>query len=202
MDNKTEARKLRKSGVSLAQIAVQLGAKKGTVGYWVKDISLTPEQKSRLLSRPNSYHAPKKPRGEQSKLWILSQGRLSKEGKARVAEAAVLLRAVVLDLRVYGATFDGDKTDWLVQVPSGKLAKIQVKATRQLKYGLPVVGLRCSSGHNGKRRYCDGEFDFIVGYDLYTDIAYVYSADEVTNKKNVVTTSPEFAEQWQKVLEF
>ena len=200
---KEEAITLRKQGLSLRDISSRLSVAKGTLSGWLKNVPLTPEQRSSLLSRPNSYHTPKKFRGEQSALSKLAGcSTLSREGTGRVAEAAVLLRATVLGLEVYGCVFDGDKADWLVRVPSGKIAKIQVKATRVPVLGLPTVSLTCSKGHNGKRRYMDGEFDFIVGYDLFTDTAFVYGLGDVAGNQTTVSTSDKFAEKWQKVLEF
>jgi hypothetical protein len=50
------------------------------------------------------------------------------------------------------------------------------------------------------RRYMDREFDFIVGYDLFRDTAYVFSWDEVSANKTTVTVSKDAAERWDKIL--
>jgi hypothetical protein len=62
------------------------------------------------------------------------------------------------------------------------------------------VNLRCSAGRNKFRRYTDTEFDFIIGYDFYSDTAYVFSRQECEGKKNVITTRASAAEQWGKIL--
>jgi hypothetical protein len=113
-----------------------------------------------------------------------------------------MLRLTLVGLDVYGSVFDCAKADWLVRTPSGRSAVIQVKWARDSSQGLPTIGITCSDGHNKRRRYVAGEFDFIVGYDLYTDTAYVYSEQDVENHKASVTISPEFAERWDKVLQF
>ncbi len=54
-------------------------------------------------------------------------------------------------------------------------------------------------GHNRRRRYETGEFDFIIGYYLFNDTAYVYSFDEVANHKTFITISEQHAERWDKL---
>ena len=66
--------------------------------------------------------------------------------------------------------------------------------TQNAKHGLPGILLTCTEGHGRRRRYECGEFDFIVGYYLFNDTAYVYSFDEVTKYKTLVTISEEHAE--------
>ena len=122
--------------------------------------------------------------------------------KAKIAEAAVMLRLVLQGFCPFGSVFDGDKTDWLVEIPqTGKVLKIQVKWAKGTKdIGLPLVNLQCAEGASGIRRYKKGEFDFIVGYVLFTDTAYVWSWNEVEHLKTSVSICTEAAEQWKKLL--
>lgn len=114
-----------------------------------------------------------------------------------------MLRLTVAGLDVYGSVFDGSKADWLVRTPSGRSAVIQVKWTKEpTQHGLPTVNLTCTEGHNRRRRYREGEFDFVVGYDLFTDTAYVFSEEDVRNNRTAVTVRPENAERWDKILAF
>jgi hypothetical protein len=126
---------------------------------------------------------------------------LSHLQKARVSEAAVLLRLLTFGFSVFGSPFDGDRTDWLVEIPAtGQIHKIQVKTIIVKKQGCPGISLRRSGKQPGThRRYKDGEFDFIVGYDLMTDIAYVLSADEVAGHTSEITARPNSAERWDKL---
>jgi hypothetical protein len=114
-----------------------------------------------------------------------------------------MLRLALIGLDIYGSVFDGSKADWLVRVPSGKSAVIQVKWVREQKsHGLPTISLTCSEGHNKRRRYSTGEFDFIVGYDLHTDTAYVFSEADAEGHKATVTINMNNAERWDKLLRF
>jgi hypothetical protein len=65
--------------------------------------------------------------------------------------------------------------------------------------GLPYISLICRGGVGKYRRYADDEFDFIVGYDLYSDTAYVFSSKEVAPLSSAVTIRPEAAERWDKL---
>lgn len=142
----------------------------------------------------------KKDRGSESKLYQLKQGAMDRRQVGMIAEAAVLLRLVVLGLTPYGSPFDGDKIDWLVGVPdTGKTLKVQVKACQRTRRSMPGVSLTCTKGHNKQRRYEKGEFDFLVGYDFYTDTAYVWSWGDVAHLKTTVTVCPEAAEAWAKM---
>ncbi len=89
----------------------------------------------------------------------------------------------------------------MVHVPeSGKMVRLQVRCVHSpSRHGLPVVRLKCAEGHNKRRRYREGEFDFIVGYYLFNDTAYVFPFDEVTHLKTYVTISEKYAERWDKL---
>jgi len=121
--------------------------------------------------------------------------------KGRIAEAAVLFRLALHGFDAFSSIFDGDKTDWLVQVPeTGKILRIQVRCVNTAKrHGLPAILLTCAERHHKRRRYREGEFDFIVGYYLFNDTAYVFSFDEVVHLKTYVTVSEKYAERWDKL---
>lgn len=51
---KAEARELRKTGLSLKEIALKVGAAKSTVSMWVRDIELSEEVKNILKKRPHN----------------------------------------------------------------------------------------------------------------------------------------------------
>ena len=46
-----EARRLRREGWSLGEIAAKLGPPKNSLTFWVRDIELTPEQQAQLHER-------------------------------------------------------------------------------------------------------------------------------------------------------
>lgn len=125
---------------------------------------------------------------------------MDRNQKGRLAEAAILFRLVLEGFSVFGSPFDGEKADWVVLVPnSNKTYKIQVRLTRQTTKGLPYVTLNCIRD-NINSRLNKEDFDFIVGYNLYNDTAYVFSYDDVKHLKSAVAIRKENAEAWHKML--
>jgi len=100
---------------------------------------------------------------------------------------------------VFGSVFDGDKADWVVDHPDKGFLKIQVRWASKKGHGLPRLSLLCTEGHGKKRRFKDGEFDFIIGYDLYTDTAYVWSREDLKEHRASVTIHEDAAEAWHKL---
>ncbi len=197
-----EAMRLRlEERKSVREIASILGVSKGSVSRWLRGHPLTEQEIATRQNRTQRWKAPKKDRGVESKFYLAVKGEdLTRQRKMKIAEAAVLFRLVLHGFVVYGSMFDGDKTDWLVESGDGRAVRIQVKWARDSKkYGLPQVSLICTEGHNQARRYMDGEFDFIVGYDLLTDTAYVISEEEARQHKTRITISDEYAERWDKL---
>jgi len=202
---KTECVRLRVEGrKSLREIHKDTGVPKGTLSGWLKPYPLTDDERKerqRANLAANRHQGPLKDKGEPSKFHHVSAGQqMSRLQKAKVAEAAVMFRLVLHGFNVFGSVFDGDKTDWLVEVPGTNSAvKVQVKWAGHHPQGLPSIRLGCVEGHNKQRPYKEGEFDFLVGYDLYTDTAYVWSWGEVQRYTRSVTVAPEAAERWDKM---
>lgn len=194
---KAEAVRLRiEERLSLREIATRLGVSKGTVSVWVRPHRLTEDEiRTRAAKRPAR---PLKPRGVESKFHqAVDASSWTRHQKGKVAEAAVLFRLILQGFHVFGSVFDGDKTDWLVEVPDGAVKKVQVKWA-SCGEAMPAISLRCSNGRGHHRAYTQNEFDFIVGYDLFTDTAYVWSWAEVAGKKSV-SVHPQAAEAWWKL---
>ncbi len=59
---RNSARKLRKNGLSIGEIALQLKVSKGSVSLWVRDITLTSKQKAKLNKNGHSIDAIEKRR--------------------------------------------------------------------------------------------------------------------------------------------
>jgi len=184
--------------MSLREIHTVTGAPKGSLSTWLKDHPLTDAERTARRKIPK---VPKKDRGVESHLHRLALKPLDKVRKAQVAEAAVLLRLSLFGVRAFGSVFDGDKTDWVALVPGRATPlKVQVKSVRESSHGLPVVPIRCSAGRSGSRRYAKGEMDFLVGYDLFTDTAYVWSWEDLRGHKAAITICPNAAERWDKLM--
>lgn len=186
--------------MSVKSIAKELNVSKGSVSVWLRDIPLTEEEKR------DRYHAggfakTKESTQKPSKFvdWVNCQEFTSNQ-KGKIAEAAVMLRLAILQFDVYKSVFDGEKLDIVAQKPNDtQLKKIQVRWCRKPKQGAGFITLTCSSGRNGSRRYTDDEFDFIIGYDFYTDTCYVYSSEELKHLKKSVSVEDEHAESWHKI---
>lgn len=192
----------REQGKSIKQIAQLLEVSPSSVSIWVRGIALTDDQHV-LLDQQNPAvngalrSRKRKDRGEESKYHRLCPiAHIDRVKRARIAEAAVLFRLVLNGFDPYGTAFDGEKYDWIVAVPeTGKLVTLQVKWASRRKQGLPFIKLRCSDGRGKSRSYRKGEFDFIVGYDLFTDTAYIFKYEDVINKR-VISIRPAAAERW------
>jgi|GEM_PF-1275073 len=200
---KSEAIRLRvEERLSIKEIAKRTGLAQGTLSAWLRPYPLSQEEIMLKIKSAKRYATPKKSHGEESKHYKTIKRKNPKpQKKGSIAEAAVLFRFALHDLEPFVSVFDGDKIDFMVRVPnSGNVLKIQVKyLSHRPQYGLPSISLTCTEGHGKRRRYQEGEFDFIVGYYLYNDTAYIYSFDEVANLKTVVTISEEHAERWDKL---
>ena len=188
--------------LSLREIHQRTGASKGSLSSWLRPYPLTDDEKRAKRKEGQRGGPPSKDRGVESTLHQMRGPGLTRRQKAQIAESAALLRLVVQGFRVFGSPFDGDRVDWLVVIPSTRrIFAIQVKYASESsrKSQLPYVRLWRTEGHNRMRRYKKGDFDFIVGYDLFTDTCYVWSWDEVEHLKSAVTICPEAAERWDKM---
>lgn len=201
------ARQLRlDKRMSLKSIANKLGVSKGSVSIWVRDIPLTEEEKQTRYVENGKRTKDRLKNTEvvpSSKFigWIKCQ-ELTSNQKGKIAEAAVVLRLSILKFDVYKSVFDGEKLDIVTQAPNDtQLKKIQVRWCRKPKIGSNFITLTCSSGRKSSRRYNDEEFDFMIGYDFYTDTCYVYDANDLKNLKTRVSVKDEHAESWHKILQ-
>jgi len=200
---KQECIQLRvKEHKSLSQIEKQMRVSRSTLSIWLRDFPLTKDERYKRIGVDNhtQYRAPFEKIGS---LFIQANPEgMSRLQKSKIAEAAVFLRLVVFGFCPFGSVFDGDKTDWLVEVPdSDKVHKVQVKwARRNASGGLPYISFRCRQGSE-TRPYEKGDFDFIVGYDYHSDQACVWAWDEVKSHKRVVTMEESAIEAWDKMKE-
>jgi hypothetical protein len=210
---RAEARRLRlEGGLTNAEIVECLGAAKSSVYAWLLDIPLTegarearakPRRDASIKRRQRSDTGLRRTeRGLPSKWWPTIEDRNpGNADRGRIGEAAVLFRLAVLGFEVFGSPFDGARCDFVVcSNEVSKPLKIQVKVIRAGKWGMPTLPVRRSYGAaKTKRRYLDGEADFIVGYDLMTDTAYVYSFGETRHLSTSVSVTQDAAEAWWKL---
>ncbi len=197
---KAEAVRLRiEERLSLDAIGKKLGVSQGSCSLWLRDFPLTKEEIAERNSRPkrrnsDGFHPAKKVLGDASKHY---RQIVDNNQKGRVAETAIAFRLALQGWEFYKA--EGSKFDFVVN--TGKLVTVQVKWTSARKYGLPTARLKRSNGRHSSRSYVEGDFDFLVAYNLYADTAYVFSMDEVIGKQETAIR-PDAAERWDKLVQW
>ena len=195
-----------KDRLSLRAISKLVAISKGTASQWLKEDPLTEEEVKERMSangRSSSGRPPSVVLAQSSLHKQFKDRKFTRLQKAKIAEAAVLFRLLLHQYTVYGSSFDGDKADWIVDGNGlGRPIRIQVKLVdRSGHHGSPRVGLRCSYQRPGQHRsYREGEFDLIVGYDLFSDTAFVWSWDEVKHRTSSVTVCTDAKERWDKIV--
>jgi hypothetical protein len=197
--------------LSFREIQTRTGASKGSLSIWLKEYPLDADeiaarQAASVQRQRSTRRASKSPRRQRSRdpesqiHGLVRANGLSPLQVSHVSEAAVMLRMLVHGLTVFRPAFDGCEADWLVSSRNTPCLKVQVKtAAQQLNGGQPVV--QVTHGHGrGARRYQAGSFDFLVGYDLFTDRAYVWSWAEIEHIRSSITVHPNALERWDKIL--
>lgn len=206
---KDECISLRKRGMSLGDISKQTGVAKSTLSGWLKNYPISEDERKRsrnlkLAKRKTAKEIRSDRKKSKYYEWIKEED-LSRLRKAKIAESAVLFRLCLLGYSPFGSVFDGDRTDWLVEV-GNEIIKMQVKYLKtESRYGQKFFSLTCIDGNSksGKRRtYTKDEVDLFVGYDLEIDAAYVWSWDDVGERKSAITAKEDAKERWDKVKEF
>jgi transposase-like protein len=203
---KSKAIQLRvKHRRSLREIHKELGVSKSTLSIWLNGYPLT---KDELFDRESDRKArmPEGPKdntlvvkGSPSKFYSSLSESLSPHQMGRLAEAAILFRLTLHGFRVFRSVADGDRADFVV-LEDGRCIKLQVKCVKEPNsHGLPVVKLWRVEGFQKRKRYTENELDFIVGYWLYNDTAYVYSMAEVRANLTGKTVTLDGAEAWYKL---
>jgi len=189
-----------KDGKSYGEIMNELGVAKSTLSGWLKSHPLSEDSKLAKQKLNHKGGVVKKQRGDKSKYQEMSERfvELTNVDKGRIAEAAIVFRLTVIGMSVYRSVFDCDHFDMLTCNPlNGKILKLQIKWARETKQGLPLMSLHSSSK---KLRYQDDAFDIFVGYDLFTDTAYVYTKEELKENRAFVSIRDDCAERWDKLV--
>lgn len=178
--------------LGLREICRRTGISRGTASLLLRDHPLKPEE----IADRRAYRTGRKYSPELSKLAEqVDRLNLGREQKGQIAESAVLLRLALRGYTVWRAVYDGSRVDWLVTRPRHRShVRIQVKWARRGRQGRPfVVVLR----RNSKRmvHIQETDCDFVIGYDLETDTAFVCPVQEI-QAKNRQACDPKYAEAW------
>lgn len=189
--------------LSIKEIERASGVARSTLSKWLRGHPLTRKERKAKINagRLASSVKRRKDRGDRSAHHRMAAEReLTRHEKGKIAEAAVLFRLCLHGFSVYGSPFDGDRLDWVVEAPSrGKIHRVQVRWAKDDGNGLPSVSLQHNVGRSNQERYRDSDLDAVVGYDLYTDSAYVWMIDELSERRYSVTITPDALERWDKL---
>ena len=194
---KAECVRLRTaSRLSIGEISKSTGVSKGALSPILKNFPLTPDERKSRRSLPWNK-GTRKFSAAESEVHKISQGfHLTGNQRGRVAEAAVLLRLCLRGFEIYQPQFEGEHTDLLVGLPKTRqVVRLQVKLAFRASRGMPVISLR----RPGAKKYVAGDYDVLVGYDIYSDIAYVFSWDEVKDMTSGISVTEDSKEAWHKL---
>ena len=184
------------------EILRELPVARSTLAIWLKDFPLDPVEKAPRKKRTDT--GPKEGtllvRGEPSRFHLVGTD-LTPHQMGHLAESAVLFRLTLHGFRVFRSVVEGDRADFIVLEGDSRPMKVQVKCVKEScrGIGLPTIKLLRVEGFQKPKRYTEEELDFIVGYWLYNDTAYVYSLKELKENVSSVTITQEGAEAWHKL---
>lgn len=202
MSKKDTAIKLRlDKRLSVKAIARELGCSTSSVSHWVRDYPLSDEEKKeRMVLNGSKGGRKKREIPAPSRFYRLCDtSSLSSNEKGHIAECAVRFRLALLQVPSYQSSEGGSKYDFVIDTQSG-MKKVQVRFMRRNSNSpMPYLSLHCSNGRKQSRRYRDDEFDFILGYDLLTDLVHVFSKDDVKNNTTIITATESSQEAWHKI---
>jgi len=195
-----EAIRLRvEERLGIRQICQQTGLSQGTVSNQLRPYPLAAEElKRRFASSATRTNATKGRYAVEVSRWanVLADQNLSREQKGQIAEAAVLFRLAIHGFHVWKAQYDGNPADWLVSRPGGRQhVRIQVRWAARSHYGRPLIKLRRRKGRTHVS-LTSADCDFVVGYDLETDTAFVFPVAEIEHRQRKAC-DPQHAESWQ-----
>lgn len=200
---KSEVVRLRtEERLSYREIQEKTGVARSTLSLWLSPYPLSGAEKV-TKSKENWAGGGhnRADHGPPSKFWTaIKSESILPQRKGNIAEAAVFFRLVLHGFHPYGSVFDGDQADWVVETPShDRIWRVQVRSTKSSKNGRPRISLR-KAGYSGSVRFSPGEFDFLIGYDLYSDTAFVFSEEEISRLSTSVTIRSDAAERWDKMF--
>ena len=203
------ALEMRNDGKSLGDICNKLKLSKTTVYYWIKDIKITRDmseigRKSWMTRHKNNdLNIVREKLPPTNKFYDAdTYKKFSTNQRGSISASAVFYRLCAMGFGLFSPVFDGDRIDVVVESPCKCLIKLQIKSTKNNKYGRPTISLCRHSGNRKYTRYVKGEFDFIIGYCFYRDEAYVYSWHDAEKNASIITTTQDAKEHWLKLINF
>jgi len=200
--------KLRVQQKTIEEIGTILNISKSSVTKYLKGIPIS-EETLISLREQGRVKANNTVRVKRNLLWneqfkfkdMIEDSRYSKEIKGNIAEAAILYRLLIHNYHVYSSIFSGNRIDMIAyNIGIDKFIKIQVKCL--YKHNItPFIKNRRTKGHNEHVKYNKEDLDFLIGYDIINDTAYVFTFDELRDRK-VISVTTESKENWDKIRTF
>jgi hypothetical protein len=189
-DEKEAARALRRKGLSINEIAAQLGVSKSSASLWVRDLKLSNDQRLVLKTRaqPGSLPpnvAPDVPASLHPQLTVDDTRRGFRyhhtKSKGDVAEAMVL---AVFAVHGYGVLRPfSENSPYDMVVDDGKrLAKVQVKHARLLRKEGVVSFATASNSQHAQRLYSESDCDFFAAWCADLGTMYIVSRASTGNR--------------------
>ena len=192
---KVEAVRLRvEERLSIDEIRSRTGLSVGTLSGLLKDHPLSKPEVQQKMSESSMRNNPLRRYNPDQSKWaqVVDRQELSRDRKGRIAESAVLFRLALLGYEVWRSEFDNNRVDWSVSRPGvNRHVRLQVRWARRGKLGRPLFMVNKSNRGPLDSSICD----FVVGYDLETDTAFVTPIAECEGHRDC-SCRKEYAEAW------
>lgn len=186
---------------SIKEIAEVVKVHQCTIARWVKQYPLT---KKEIKNRKIAQGAIMAKKGKEKLATFRGQfsGSVpeiaySDFQKGNISEAAVRYKCLIHNMEFYIPPYGSSSFDAIVHViATGTIYKLQIRTAQEMKTGFPQVSLRSGDGS----RYTKNDFDFLIGYDIVGDGAYIWSFNELKNRKCSLKIEESARERWDKIL--
>jgi hypothetical protein len=199
---------LRIQQKTIDEISSTLNISTGTVYKYVSKMPLS-EETRKILRLRSGKNRSLKISATRISLWeglnkfkdLINEKTYSKTAKGNIAESAIVYRLLIHNYSVYSSIFNGDVIDIIAcNNQTTDLLKIQVKCVRRTKGShTPMLSVKRMKGHYSFTQYENKDLDLLIGYDILNDIAYVFTWDEIKNKKSLISVTLESKENWKKL---
>ena len=175
---KRKAVELRQSGMTVSEVAKELGVAKGTVSYWLRGTVLC--DRARQLLEEKKIER-KKEAVEKRGHGLTPQTKPTQKGynSKRVGEKSegqVLARFLLFDMVVLQPFGDNQRYDFVVDEGKGKFVRVQCKTARLTRIGFEFS--TDSTIRTGVKQGYKGEADVFVVYVRENDSVYVFKVDD------------------------
>lgn len=201
---KEQAIRIRLSDkLSTPIIGEMLGIDGATVRLWTSPYPLSDWEMSEIHRKAGKMSGAITRQRSQAELNLpcryqeeISTNTYSSTQTGNIAEAAIRRKCQRLHFEFYAPAYGCAFFDGIIYVPQARQAwKVQIKTATHHNKGLPTVSTRSS-----KNKYLRETCDFLIGYEIVSDTAYVWSHDELIPFQYRVSLRPDAKENWKKLI--